>query len=196
MNSIFKRKILNLIIVKIYKWRKVKINIYNWFNRILIHNCQKMKNVYQVILYLKKIWHIFINEEYYFGACVSVKLLQLCPTLWDPVSHKLQDFFVNGILQARMLEWVGHALLQGILLTQELNPCLLHLLHWRAGSNLMIYMTLWMSLKNTILSEKSQMKKSINYIIVFAWSLRTRIFLVYYVYDRNKINSYLGQRLG
>ena len=27
-----------------------------------------------------------------------------------------------------------HALLQGIFLTQGLNPCLLHLLHWRAGS--------------------------------------------------------------
>ena len=27
-----------------------------------------------------------------------------------------------------------HALYQGILLTQRLNSCLLHLLHWQAGS--------------------------------------------------------------
>ena len=27
-----------------------------------------------------------------------------------------------------------HALLQGIFATQELNPCLLHLLHWQIGS--------------------------------------------------------------
>ena len=29
----------------------------------------------------------------------------------------------------------GHARLQGIFLTQGLNPCLLHLLHWQAGSS-------------------------------------------------------------
>ena len=28
----------------------------------------------------------------------------------------------------------GHARLQGIFLTQGSNPCLLHLLHWQAGS--------------------------------------------------------------
>ena len=31
--------------------------------------------------------------------------------------------FCHGILWARILEWI-HALLQGIFLTQELNPCL------------------------------------------------------------------------
>ena len=39
---------------------------------------------------------------------------------------------VHGILQARILEWVVNALLQGIFLTQGLNLNLLHLLHWQA----------------------------------------------------------------
>ena len=33
---------------------------------------------------------------------------------------------VHGILQARILEWVSHSLLQGIFLTQGSNPGLLH----------------------------------------------------------------------
>ena len=39
-----------------------------------------------------------------------------------------------GILQARILEWVGHAFLQGIFLTQGSNPLLLPLLLWQASS--------------------------------------------------------------
>ena len=39
---------------------------------------------------------------------------------------------VHGILQARILEWVCHFLLQEIFPTQELNLCLLH---WQADSS-------------------------------------------------------------
>ena len=38
---------------------------------------------------------------------------------------------VHGISQAKILEWVANLLLQGIFLTQRLNPCLLH---WQAHS--------------------------------------------------------------
>ena len=38
---------------------------------------------------------------------------------------------VHGISQARILERVAHSLLQGIFLTQGLNP---HLLHWQENS--------------------------------------------------------------
>ena len=41
---------------------------------------------------------------------------------------------VHDIFQARILEWVCRALLQGIFLTQGSNPHLLHLLHWQVGS--------------------------------------------------------------
>ena len=40
---------------------------------------------------------------------------------------------VHGILQARILEWVA-ILPPGDLPTQGWNLCLLHLLHWQAGS--------------------------------------------------------------
>ena len=41
------------------------------------------------------------------GACVHAKLLQLCPTLCDPMDCSLPGFSVHGILQARLLEWVA-----------------------------------------------------------------------------------------
>ena len=44
------------------------------------------------------------------------------------------DSSLHGIFQARILEWVAIFLLQGILPTQGLNPCLLHLPHWQTGS--------------------------------------------------------------
>ena len=43
-------------------------------------------------------------------------------------------FSVHGIFQARILEWVAIFLLQGIFPTQALNPRLLCLQHWQAGS--------------------------------------------------------------
>ena len=39
-----------------------------------------------------------------------------------------------GFSRQRILEWVAYYLLQGILLTQGLKPCLLCFLHWQAGS--------------------------------------------------------------
>ena len=50
----------------------------------------------------------------------EVKVTQSCPTLCDPM-----DYTVQGILQARILEWVAHPLLQGIYPTQGWNPGLL-----------------------------------------------------------------------
>ena len=60
--------------------------------------------------------------------CVCAKLLQLCPTLCDPMDCSPPGSSVHGILQARILEWVA---LEGIFLTQGSNSCLLH---WQAGS--------------------------------------------------------------
>ena len=37
-----------------------------------------------------------------------MKVAQSCPTLWDPV-----DYTVHGILQARILEWVGFPFFRG-----------------------------------------------------------------------------------
>ena len=57
------------------------------------------------------------------------EVAQLCPTLCDPMDCGLPGSSVHGILQARILKWVGyHFLLQGIFPTQGLNP---GLPHWR-----------------------------------------------------------------
>ena len=58
---------------------------------------------------------------------IDVIVAQLCPTLCNPMDHRLPDSFVHGILQARILEWVTiHSLLQGIFPTQGSNLDLLH----------------------------------------------------------------------
>jgi len=45
------------------------------------------------------------------------------------------DLGHQALLFMGILPWVGgHALLQGVFPTQGSNPCLLHLLHWQAGS--------------------------------------------------------------
>ena len=38
---------------------------------------------------------------------MCVLAVQLCPTLWEPMSSSRPDSSVHGILQARMLEWVA-----------------------------------------------------------------------------------------
>ena len=65
--------------------------------------------------------------------CVHAKSLQLCPTLCD---SGLQPFRLlcpwNSLAKNTGVGY--HSLLQGIVLNQGSNPCLLCLLHWQAGS--------------------------------------------------------------
>ena len=42
-----------------------------------------------------------------FLFCCSAQLLQLCPTLWDPMDCSPPGSSVHGISQARILEWVA-----------------------------------------------------------------------------------------
>ena len=68
---------------------------------------------------------------------MRAKSLQSRLTFFNPMGCSLPGSFVHGILQARILEWVAHVILQGIFQTQEMNPCLLHcrwiLYHWGTG---------------------------------------------------------------
>ena len=41
------------------------------------------------------------------AAAAAAKLLQSCPTLWDPVDSSPPGYPIPGILQARTLEWVA-----------------------------------------------------------------------------------------
>ena len=66
--------------------------------------------------------------------CVGAKLLLLCLTLCDPMDCHLLGSSVHGDSPGKSTGVGCHALLQGIFLTQELNMCLLHLLHWQADS--------------------------------------------------------------
>ena len=74
---------------------------------------------------------LYFNLHYH--LCCA-KSLQSCLTLCNPVDCSLPHFFVCGILQARILEWVATLSSRGIFPTQGLNPCLLSLLHWQVGS--------------------------------------------------------------
>ena len=77
-----------------------------------------------------------------FCCCLVHKLYLFCD-LRDcspPVSS------VHGLSQARMLEVGCNFLIQGIFLTQELNPCLLH---WQADSLLLSHLgSLYLTLAN------------------------------------------------
>ena len=65
----------------------------------------------------------------------ATKSFPSCLTLCDPVDCSPPVSSVCGNLQARENTGVGcRALLQGIFLTQGLNPHLFYLLHWQAGS--------------------------------------------------------------
>ena len=63
-------------------------------------------------------------------GCVFSKVkglvAQSCLTLCKLMNCSPPNSIVHGTLQARILEWGSHSLLQGIFLTQGSNPCLLH----------------------------------------------------------------------
>ena len=42
-------------------------------------------------------------------AAAAAKLLQLCPTLCDPMDYSLPGSSVHGIIQVRVLEWIANA---------------------------------------------------------------------------------------
>ena len=70
---------------------------------------------------------------------------------------------VHWGLQTRIVEWGCHALLQGIIRTQELNPHLLCLLHWQVDSfplappvKLIIKLTKWINMSGLGLRNKPQ----------------------------------------
>ena len=72
------------------------------------------------------------NESRIDEHCVwvlSCSVVSLDPMVCNPPGSP-----VHGIIQVRILELGCHFLLQGIFPTQELNPCLLHLLLWQADS--------------------------------------------------------------
>ena len=72
---------------------------------------------------------LFIKTNY--SACMCAKLIQLCPTLCDPMDCSPLGSSVLGDSPDKNTGVGCHALFQGIFLTQELNLCLLWFLHCR-----------------------------------------------------------------
>ena len=50
---------------------------------------------------------VFYLEDLSFAVAAAAKLLQLCPTLCDPIDGSPPGSPVPGILQARTLEWLS-----------------------------------------------------------------------------------------
>ena len=49
----------------------------------------------------------FIYVTIHGYICVHAKLLQFCPTLWDPMDYSSWGFSVRGIVQAWIQDWVA-----------------------------------------------------------------------------------------
>jgi len=58
----------------------------------------------QPLIYIKIISRLLIMPA---AAAAAAKLLQLCPTLCDPIDGSPPCSTTPGILQARTLEWVA-----------------------------------------------------------------------------------------
>ena len=65
-------------------------------------------------------------------ACVHA---QFCPTLCNPMDFSPPGSSGHGLVQARILEWIATSCSRGVLPTQGLNLCLLHLQHWQVDSS-------------------------------------------------------------
>ena len=69
---------------------------------------------------------------------MHARSLQSCLTLRNLMDHSPPRSSVQGIPQARILEWVAMPSSRGIFPTQGLNPHLLCLMHWQADSLLLV----------------------------------------------------------
>ena len=66
--------------------------------------------------------------------CVRAKSPQSCLTLYNPMDCSPPGSSIHRIFSGKNVGVGCHVLLQGIFLTQQLNPHLLCLLHWQVGS--------------------------------------------------------------
>ena len=82
--------------------------------------------------------------------CVCVKLLQVCPTLCDPMDFSLPGSSAHGILQARILKWVAMSSSRGSSRPRDqtcissvscINRRVLYLLHPLGSSHSFLWMT-------------------------------------------------------
>ena len=134
-------------LIRLALWDKFKYETGGWNLQIIC-----CKNLIQLFLFILKAQNINLQckntfkfqEKIYqnktmFLGWVYAKLLQLCPTVCDPMDCSPLGSSVHGMLHALILElpfpsFSCHFLLQGIFLIQGSKPRLLYLLHWQIGS--------------------------------------------------------------
>ena len=69
-----------------------------------------------------------------YSTCVPAYLLQSCLTLCAPMDYCLSDSSVNGILQARILEWIAMSFSSGSSQPKDWTRVSYVYLHWQPGS--------------------------------------------------------------
>ena len=72
------------------------------------------------------------EHSMYVSVCIRAELLQSRPTLCYPTDHSSPDSCVQGILEARTLEWVSMPSSRGSSWLRDLTCVFLRLLHWQA----------------------------------------------------------------
>ena len=76
-------------------------------------------------------WFWIPSIHFHFNLCCA----QSCLTLCNPMDCSPPGFFVHGIFQARILEWVAISYSGGSFQPRDrTHICLLHLMHWQVGS--------------------------------------------------------------
>ena len=122
-------------------------------------------------------------------ACVCAKSLQSSPTLCDSVDYSLPGSSVHRILQARILEWVAMLSSRGSSWPRDWI-CVSYISCTEAGSlplvlpgkphtveyypaikisELLIHATIYISIKRTLLSGRSQTQVATFCVILFTW---------------------------
>ena len=120
-----KKQVMSLIFERIIQWVCIFVDPQSFLIEISV----SYSLFYNINCCLNQDWG---NSNYVSVMCV-LSCSVVSNSLWpQTVAH--QAPLSMGILQARILDWVASALLQGIFLTQGSNPCLLCLLHCQAGS--------------------------------------------------------------
>ena len=74
------------------------------------------------------------NKILLYSMCVCAKSLQLCPTVCNPMNYSLPGSSVQGILQARILEWIAMPSSRGFSWPRDGTGVSWCLLHWQVGS--------------------------------------------------------------
>ena len=68
------------------------------------------------------------------AMCIHVKSIQSCLTLCNPLDYSLPGSSVQGIVQARILEWVAMSSSRGSFQPRDHIHISLCLLQWQVGS--------------------------------------------------------------